>query len=708
MSQETTRPRAGRCRFGRFEVDRGAEELRREGTLVKLQRHPWLVLEALLERPGELVTRDELRDRLWADGTHVEFEDGLNTAVARLRRSLGDDAERPIYVQTVPGRGYRFVAPVAPDSAEEAPHQPRTHAPRPWVAGILVIGAVLALVIGALITRERTRPPHIVRASQLTSAPGLEHRPTWSPDSARLAYVSDRLGEMDIWVEQLGTDTAVPLTKDVPGDVFNPAWSPSAAWIAFASMRDGGGVDVMPSVGGSPRRLAEVAFAPSPDLIGSAPTLVYGVGLENRAGLFVVSSRGGPSAPIAIPAAARTFSVVEPAWSPDGRMIAFASLGGSLRTTARVWIVSLEDGSGAPVTAGRHFDHHPEWSADGRRLFFLSDRGGTSDVWTVAIQDSGAPRGEPAPLTQGAGVGSFALSKDGRRLAYSKHVERSNIWSAPLRRSEQLRWEMARPLTSEDQVVEFLEVSRDGRQIVFDSTRSGNSDIWTMRSEGSALRRVTDDAGDEWHPTLSPDGNEVAFHRLLPDGNREIFKVAMAGGPAVRLTSRGAKDWCPRWSPDGRWIAFATDEQGTQDIALVPSTGGDVQLLVRGHANDHNPLWSPDGASVLFASNRDGAEELYTILRTGGKPSRLTHERWQDLVPLCWRHAREPIYVWARGGVGPAGYWAVRPDTGAAEPVLSSHVSQRQLGVALGSDGRNLLFPAWERVADIWIAELAR
>jgi Tol biopolymer transport system component/DNA-binding winged helix-turn-helix (wHTH) protein len=708
-----------RVRFGRFELDRDRGELRRDGTPVKLQRHPWLVLETLLQKPGELVTRDQLRDRLWGDGTHVEFEDGLNTAIARLRRSLGDDADHPVYVQTVPGRGYRFVAPVVP-VIQETPGTPAAVAPTrtrqwlTWTAGLVLVVAV-AIAWTVLATRRRDRPPRIVRALQLTAAPGLEQRPTWSPDSTRLAYVSDRLGEMDVWVEQPGTSAAVPLTKDVPGDVFNPAWSADSSWIAFASLRDGGGIDVVPAVGGAPRRVAEVPFAPSPDLIGSVPTIawspdstriVYGFGIESRAALVVVPARGGAATPIELPAPARAFSVVEPAWAPDGKRIAFAALGGSLRTSGSIWVVNVEDRSARAVTSGGAFDQQPQWSADGRRLFFLSDRGGTTDVWSIALDRAGAPAGEPSTLTLGAGVGSFAVTRDGRRLAYSRHAERSNIWSIELRAAEPLRWEEARPVTSEEQVVEFLEVSRDGRRIVFDSTRGGNSDVWTMLADGSDLRRVTDDAADEWHPSLSPDGTQAAFHRLLPDGNREIFAIGLAGGPARRLTDRRAKDWCPRWSPDGRWIVFATDEHGTQDIAIVAPTGGDVQLLVRGTGNDHNPLWSPDGASVVFASNREGSEELYTILRTGGRPARLTREGWDDLVPLSWRDAKEPIYVWARGGGRPAGYWAVDPASGKAEPILSSHVSRRQLGVSLGGDGRRVLFPAWERLADLWLAEL--
>lgn len=99
-------------RFGAFEADLGTGELRRGGSRVKLQEQPFQVLRALLEQPGELVTRRELRARIWPAAVFVDFEVGLNRAVNRLRRALSDAAERPRFVETLPGRGYRFIAPV--------------------------------------------------------------------------------------------------------------------------------------------------------------------------------------------------------------------------------------------------------------------------------------------------------------------------------------------------------------------------------------------------------------------------------------------------------------------------------------------------------------------------------------------------------------------------------------------------------------------
>src|SRR5512135_3238273 len=100
-------------RFGHFDVDLAAGQLRNRGVRIRLPDQPFRVLASLLERPGEVVTREELRGRLWPDDVFVDFENGLNIAVARLRAALGDSADRPRFIETLPKHGYRFVATVS-------------------------------------------------------------------------------------------------------------------------------------------------------------------------------------------------------------------------------------------------------------------------------------------------------------------------------------------------------------------------------------------------------------------------------------------------------------------------------------------------------------------------------------------------------------------------------------------------------------------
>src|SRR3954452_661191 len=117
-------------RFGPFEVDFTTSELRKSGTRVRIQEQPLRILETLLATPGEIVTREELRDRLWPSGTFVDFDGSLNAAVGKLRQSLNDSADRPRYVETVARKGYRFIGSVTePDSAVR-PHVPEAEPPR--------------------------------------------------------------------------------------------------------------------------------------------------------------------------------------------------------------------------------------------------------------------------------------------------------------------------------------------------------------------------------------------------------------------------------------------------------------------------------------------------------------------------------------------------------------------------------------------------
>src|SRR5215470_14450767 len=104
-------------RFGEFELDSKSGELRRHGDLVKLPPQPFKVLDALVSRAGEVLTRDEIKERVWCDDTHVEFDQALNFCIRQIREALGDDADAPRYVETLPRRGYRFVAPVVPVDA---------------------------------------------------------------------------------------------------------------------------------------------------------------------------------------------------------------------------------------------------------------------------------------------------------------------------------------------------------------------------------------------------------------------------------------------------------------------------------------------------------------------------------------------------------------------------------------------------------------
>ena len=155
-------------RFGVYELDLHSGELRKSGSLLALQQQPLQLLSVLLERPGELVTREDLRKRLWPDDTFVDFEHGLNAAVKRLRDTLGDSADSPRFVETVPRRGYRFIAPT------NLPHSSVAHtmqAAGRWGAGWvwMMVGAAVAVAI-ALGSLGSPKTAYATTAGRLVTA----------------------------------------------------------------------------------------------------------------------------------------------------------------------------------------------------------------------------------------------------------------------------------------------------------------------------------------------------------------------------------------------------------------------------------------------------------------------------------------------------------------------------------------------------------
>jgi DNA-binding winged helix-turn-helix (wHTH) protein len=220
-------------RFATFEVDLQAQELRKGGLRLKLSGQPFQVLAILLEQPGVVVTREELQKRLWPD-TFVDVDHNLNTAINKIREALGDSSESPRFVETLPRRGYRFIAPITVNGTAAAavmhtPGNRSTSVPksvartRPLLASGL-LGTVMVLVATGLWIYERSEtpgPPPQRMLTRITFDDGLQSEPTWSPDGRYIAYSSDRGGKFDIWVQQVSGGDPIQITKG-PGHHWQP------------------------------------------------------------------------------------------------------------------------------------------------------------------------------------------------------------------------------------------------------------------------------------------------------------------------------------------------------------------------------------------------------------------------------------------------------------------------------------------------------
>ena len=276
--------RAGPIRFGVFELDLAARQLRKNGVRIKLQDQPFRVLQLLTERPGEIVTREELREKLWPADTFVEFDHSLNTAIQKIRAALGDSADNPRFLETIPRTGYRFIAPVgeAPGQGAESANVEAATAPagssNTEVAGPAAPGrrpvsrlwpaAALVALLGAFLTGWVLRPSPEAPSSStplastpLTSYPGLETSPTFSPEGDRVAFAWEGANRdnFEIYVRLIGEDTRVRLTDNPAADL-SPAWSPDGRRIAFVRHDVDNAtstVIVVPSIGGPEREILQ-------------------------------------------------------------------------------------------------------------------------------------------------------------------------------------------------------------------------------------------------------------------------------------------------------------------------------------------------------------------------------------------------------------------------------------------------------------------
>jgi DNA-binding winged helix-turn-helix (wHTH) protein len=295
-------------RFGVFELDLGTGELSKNGRKLRLQEQSFRLLRLLLEQPGEAVPRERLKEALWPADTYVDFDHGLNAAVAKLRLALGDSAENPRFIETLARRGYRFIAPVefVGDSTGTGTAEPAVDAPvqaapvatkKKWIH-FLVYGTGVLTLTGIALWFWNRKPPGETELVRLTEDTGLTTDPAVSPDGKFLAYASDRgsNGILNIWIQQLGPGGgAVRLTRDSV-DVSEPAFSPDGTRIAFYSKKSGGGIYTVPVIGGEPTRLTQSGRHPrfSPNGRWISYVSVATDSIVSAAGaVYIVPSSGG-------------------------------------------------------------------------------------------------------------------------------------------------------------------------------------------------------------------------------------------------------------------------------------------------------------------------------------------------------------------------------------------------------------------------------
>jgi DNA-binding winged helix-turn-helix (wHTH) protein len=397
-------------RFGDFEADLRSGELRKAGVRLKFGGQPFQVLSILLEQPGEVVTREELQKRLWPE-TFVDVDHNLNTAINKVREVLGDSAESPRFVETLPRRGYRFIgeleAPVQPEAGTGIEpvitvEPARGSGSRPgWLevaAGALSILVVALATVVAYRWHPEQRPQDQagLTAVPFTALPGEAISPAFSPDGSRIAFAwngDPAYGAkgFDLYVKALGSETLLRLTQH-PSESISPVWSPDGTQIAFQRLSGGdSGIYVVPALGGPERRLRPTRM----------PTTNFNWFSWHN------------------------FTLIS--WSPDGQWIAFADVAPG-EEYARIHLLSTEtlETKQVPMSPKCVGEGLPAFSHNGEYLAywcFLS-KNGESVLYSLPIRGS-----QPKAIPPSRSYPNEIRGRTGLELLNLLSQSTNSVWS---------------------------------------------------------------------------------------------------------------------------------------------------------------------------------------------------------------------------------------------------------------------------------------
>jgi len=635
VTVESVSPRC--IRFGPFTLDLRTGELRSGESRLKVPIQSIEILKALLERPGELVTREELRARLWPSDTFVDFEHGLNAAVSRLREALGDSADAPRFVETLPRRGYRLICPAAPAPAD---HQDptgvaSTRRRSSRKATLAVCAGALAVVSGLAVayrwfstTRGATRAEPKLERLTANPSDSAVMSARLSPDGRYLAFADS--GGVQMRFIETGETHRLADTRgmDVSG------WKPDSSGVLASECDKQSCRTWAISLIGQERHRTGASWSGT-ERIKVAPDGVRFLRLartpEASLTLIVDPMTGEPVRHLA------TGDIVAANWTADGRRILCVRLGDS-----RIESISGDGGTLREVfraPAGHRIVDAVEL-ADRRILIAMTATAVSpgpsleTELWLAETDATGVVRNAPRRLTVGIGTAQgLSASANGSRVAFLKTAYQSDVYVADGDLRSGSIGEPRRFTLSDWNDLAYHWMP-DNRTVLFSSTRNGTADIFKQALDSASPDPFVTGPGDQTYPSVTSDHRWVLYTDGATAG-RSIMRVRLDGGvPETVVRHTGTLR--PQCAPHGRCVLLESAAGTFVISALDPVAGKGAELARVPMTEGYRIL--PDGNAFAYVLPAvDNVRNRVRIVSFTGKPSTdVVVENAMKLEGLDW------------------------------------------------------------------------
>jgi Tol biopolymer transport system component len=593
-----------------------------------------------------------------------------------------------------------------PEPAASPAGTPLRSPGRRWIVVLITLLAGLAALSGYLILDQKNDGPKIPAPSaqlnhrQLTSQPGTEQYPSLAPDGQWVVYSAEGPQYQDIYLQSVSGQKPFNLTEESGADNIQPTFSPDGNQIAFRSSRDGGGIFVMGRTGEAVRRVSRKGYNPtwSPDgariAYSNESVDLNPLNWAGQTEVWMVDLSTGNEVQLPIE------NAVQPVWSPDGQRIAYVARMGE-PTRMDLATIPINGGEAISLSEDETTEWSPEWSSDGKYLYFASDRSGSMNLWRIGVeQTTGQATGPAEALTTPATyLAHPSLSADGERVAYSsvlmtQNVQRIDFEPTTATVGEQITW-----VTTGSILCSSVDPSPNGEWIAFYTRSRPEGDLYLARTDGSGLRQLTSDSAIDRVPRWSPSGDWIAFFSDR-GGSLQLWRIRPDGSDLQQLTEHPENASLAAWSPSGTQIAVLAG-LGPKPQTIIfdpdrPWSGQELQTLPNPETENLRFVatsWSSDGA-MLAGQNGFTQEGIFVYSFASGSYRRLTDfGEWPVWLP----DSRDLMFV-SDG----SDFYVLALEDPRPEKIFS--VSRDVIGPPrLSKDGRQLLFTRRVTEADIWL-----